>query len=295
MNKVNESQNSWGGSWTEVKLEAFEKYVNAYLGIMNKQKQKYDGWPTTIYFDGFAGSGSRISSTSEENNLFSDFLIAEELEVYKGSAERVLSLIKKFDYYFFVDNDEASIKSLEKRLKEKNLVNNNCYFLRDDVNNQLDKLSKFMNDKKAAFVLLDPFGMQIDWESVEKFKNRRIDLWILIPSGVIINRFIDRKGKLIFSKKLQSFFGVSEDEIKKKFYQTESVETLFGSIDITIKTNDSVNKIAEFYIDRLNKIFKFVSKKPLKLYNTKNVPIFHFIFAANKETAIKIAKDIIEK
>lgn len=25
----------WGGQWTEEKLDAFEKYVNAYLTIMN--------------------------------------------------------------------------------------------------------------------------------------------------------------------------------------------------------------------------------------------------------------------
>lgn len=86
MNRVNESQTKWGGNWTEIKLEAFENYVNAYLTIMKAQKQKYYGWPTTIYFDGFAGSGERISSTKEETNLFSDYLVKEEVEVYKGSA-----------------------------------------------------------------------------------------------------------------------------------------------------------------------------------------------------------------
>ncbi|MBK7553424.1 MAG: hypothetical protein IPI55_02165 [Flavobacteriales bacterium] len=43
----------WGGSWTEKKLVAFEKYVKAYLTIMAKNPY----WKT-IYFDGFAGSGN---------------------------------------------------------------------------------------------------------------------------------------------------------------------------------------------------------------------------------------------
>jgi len=296
MNKINEPRNGWGGNWTEVKLEAFENYVNAYLTIMNAQKQKYNGWPTTIYFDGFAGSGERIStSIVDENHLLEDYLVKEELEVYKGSAERVLSLNQQFDYYFFVDSDEPSINSLEKILKEKGIVNERCYFVRDDVNNQLDQFSKFINDKKAALVLLDPFGMQIDWSSIEKLKNKRIDLWILVPSGVIINRFLDRKGKLIFSRKLQSYFGLTEVEIKERFYETESVETLFGSVDITSKINDSVNKIAVLYIERLKRIWKFVSDEPLKLYNSKNVPIYHFVFASNNQTALKIARQIIEK
>lgn len=37
-----------------------------------------------------------------------------------------------------------------------------------------------------------------------------------------------------------------------------------------------------------------VHKKPV-LYNTRNIPIFHFIFASNNATAIKIATEIIGK
>lgn len=33
---------SWGGQWTEEKLDAFEKYVNAYLTIMNASRDKYN-------------------------------------------------------------------------------------------------------------------------------------------------------------------------------------------------------------------------------------------------------------
>jgi three-Cys-motif partner protein len=296
MNKVKEPQNSWGGDWTEVKLEAFENYVNAYLTIMNSQKQKYNGWPTTIYFDGFAGSGERNSPVNfDENDLFSDYFVKEEFELYKGSAERVLSLNQKFDYYFFVDNDKKSITLLEKKLTEKGIINDQCHFQWKDVNLQLDELSKFINDKEAALVLLDPFGMQIDWLNIEKLKNKRVDLWILIPSGVIINRFLDRKGKLIFSNKLQSFFGLTENEIRTKFYDTEKIDTLFGAVDIVVKTNNSIEKIAELYIEKLKIIWKYVSEKPLKLYNTKNFPIYHFVFASNNKTALKIASQIIEK
>ena len=33
---ANEPPASWGGAWTEDKLDTFEKYVRAYLTIMNK-------------------------------------------------------------------------------------------------------------------------------------------------------------------------------------------------------------------------------------------------------------------
>ena len=38
-----ESLSSWGGSWTEQKLDAFEKYVKAYLTIMNNIVASSDG------------------------------------------------------------------------------------------------------------------------------------------------------------------------------------------------------------------------------------------------------------
>jgi len=43
MDIIKEPENTWGGSWTEQKLKAFEAYVNAYLNIMLAQKQKYNG------------------------------------------------------------------------------------------------------------------------------------------------------------------------------------------------------------------------------------------------------------
>ena len=295
MNEVKEPQINWGGSWTELKLDAFENYVNAYLTIMSAQKQKFSGWPTTIYFDGFAGSGERFSTIEEEKDLFSDYFIKEDLELYKGSAVRVLSLNQKFDHYYFVDNNKKAIDKLKQKLSNSNLIRINCNFITDNVNNQLINLSKILNSQNAALVLLDPFGMQIDWSSIEILKDKRVDLWILIPSGVIINRFLDRKGKLNFSNKLQSYFGLSEDKIRERFYETEKVDTLFGSGDEIKKTNDSVSNIAEPYIEKLSNIWNHVSQKPLQLFNTKNVPIYHFVFASNNKTALKVADQIIEQ
>jgi hypothetical protein len=63
----------------------------------------------------------------------------------------------------------------------------------------------------AALVLLDPFGMQVDWKSIELLKGTRTDLWILIPTGVIVNRLLDRKCELTHAEKLTSFFGKDEE------------------------------------------------------------------------------------
>lgn len=118
---VGEPTSVWGGAWTEEKLNAFEKYVNAYLTIMNKYRGQYN-WKL-IYFDGFAGSGSRNEETSsDENQLMIDLIdehqiSVEELAPYKGAAERVLNIAQDgFDYYYFIDKDATSSIQLQEKL-----------------------------------------------------------------------------------------------------------------------------------------------------------------------------------
>ena len=295
------NHSTWGGSWTEEKLDAFEKYVNAYLTIMNIHKDKY-GWKL-IYFDGFAGSGSRNEDNSQKvselmHELFNDeFIVEEELNAYKGAAERVLSIKQSgFDWYYFIENNKEACQQLEERLMpyrcEKNLV-----FRTSDANDEVLKLAKSLhtNKKLTSLVLLDPFGMQVDWASIEMLKGTRTDLWILIPTGVIVNRLLDRKCHLTHIEKLTSFFGKDEDYLKRYFYEKKTVGTLFGEEEIIEKVKKPIEKIAQLYVEQLKTIFKHVTDRPLVLYNTRNTPIFHFACASNNRNAIKIASQIIQK
>jgi len=295
MDIVKEPVQEWGGKWTETKLRAFESYVNAYLKIMINQKVKKGWLKNIIYFDGFAGSGNR--NIKKENNqlMFFKNVSDEELSVYKGSAERVLSMEKKFDEYYFVDNDKNSIELLQDTLKKKNLILKNCNFVCKDVNEKIKEFVNKLTKETAALVFLDPFGMQINWQSIELLKDKRVDLWILIPSGVIVNRLLDKKGKLKFSEKLKSFFGMSKDEILNLFYEEKKAIKLFDDEEKTSKVDDGITKIAEVYIKNLQKMFKYVTKKSLILFNSKRVPIYHFVFASNNLTALKIANHIIER
>jgi three-Cys-motif partner protein len=291
---------TWGNKWTIEKLNAFKKYVDAYLTIMEVHKTKY-GWKT-LYFDGFAGSGDlkKSGNNQEETDPTSSLLDLEveeaEVQVYKGAAESVLSLPKKFDYYYFVDKNKESLKRLEQKLEPFN-VDNRLIFRDSDANEQIKKLAAALKkDKKLrALVLLDPFGMQINWESIELLKDTKSDVWILVPSGVIVNRLLDKKGELIYSDKLCSFFGMAEDEIRKEFYDKKVSTTLFGEETRTEKISDPIRKIADLYIKRLLGVWEKVTPEPLVMRNTKNVPIFHFVFASNNQAGLKIAKNIIGK
>lgn len=298
--KLCEPAISWGGTWTEQKLDAFEKYVKAYLTIMNANRDKY-GWKL-IYFDGFAGSGSREENTSpSKENVFELFealdLTTEELTPYLGAAERVLNIKQKgFDYYYFIDINTASSNRLKEKLTP--IQNNRILEFRDsDANTEVKKLAQAMhqNKKLKSLVFLDPFGMQVNWESIKQLEGTGTDLWILIPTGVIVNRLLDRKCKLTHIERLTTFFGKDEAFLRSYFYNTRLEYTLFGETEITEKVKEPIKKIASLYIQQMQSIFKHVTEQPLVLYNSRNTPIFHFACASNNQNAIKIAHQIINK
>lgn len=293
-NILREPQPEWGGNWTIKKLDAFAKYVAAYLTIMIKHPY----WKT-IYFDGFAGSGDRKMKC--DSSLYKQLLLnEEETETYKGAAERVLTLPNKlsFDFYYFIDTNSDSLKKLEQKLQQITPEKESSIQYRSgDCNQYLFELANAMKKNPKSFaslVLLDPFGMQINWESISNLKDTRTDIWILVPTGVIVNRLLDRNGDLKHSVKLQSFFGLTEDEIREYFYKKETINTLFGEQELVHKISKPIEKIAELYIRQLKTSWKFVTEEPLRLENKRGVPIFHFVFASNNVHAVKIAKQIIK-
>lgn len=303
---VSEPHASWGGAWTEEKLDALEKYVRAYLTIMKKYA-KVNGWKL-FYFDAFAGSGSREVASHEEkiidNILFKD----EELEMiteqasYKGAAERIMGLDVdgfSFDYFYFIDKDKKSLHTLQERLRSL-FPHKVPYmaFKHGDANEKILELVKYAktNPKCAALVLLDPFGMQLNWETIRALKGiKHIDLWILVPSGVIINRLLTRSGKILCPERMEKAFGLSREDLQKYFYEQITELGIFGEMTCQKKRDDTINRIAQLYIELLSNEFQFVIKEPLVLRNSTTCPIFHFIFASHNQNGVKIASQIVGK
>lgn len=304
--QASEPMRRWGGAWTEEKLDALEKYVRAYLTIMKKHALA-NGWKL-FYFDAFAGSGSRENEESENHTLESSLFDDEELEEmveqtsYKGAAERVVSLEVdgfSFDYYYFIDKDQSSLESLKEKLNRAFPDKfSRMSFKQGDANERLLDLVKYAreNPKCAALVLLDPFGMQLNWETIKALKDlRHIDLWILVPSGVIINRLLTRSGEILFPERMKKSFGLSVDQLQAYFYEEVAEQSLFGEILRQQKRDNTIHRIAQLYLELLRKEFDFVISEPLILRNSTGCPIFHFVFASHNENGVKIASQIVGK
>jgi three-Cys-motif partner protein len=275
--------NQFGGNWTEVKMQIVVSYAKAYLTIMKEQK-----WAKTIYFDGFAGSG--IIETNEAE------------EITKGTALRILDIVEpaSFDMYYFVEINEQHTKELQERI-HKYYFGKNAHVVQADCNEKLIKLAEYLkaNKKYRALVFIDPYGMSINWNSIEALIDLGVDLWILIPTGIAVNRLLKKDGNIseAWLKKLESFLGINRDIIKAKFYKQFQMPDLFGDPDsqttLTFKENNAIKKIHEVYKERLKTVFKFVSE-PFVLRNSSNSIMYHFLMTTNNKNAFNIANDIVK-
>jgi len=109
----------------------------------------------------------------------------------------------------FVDSEKA-LKKLEGTLRKLEASKKTKLVFRPgDCNHWLRELATALRtDKYATLILLDPFGMQVSWESIAKLKGTRSDIWILVPTGVIVNRLLFKDDNLKHINKLQSFFKI---------------------------------------------------------------------------------------
>jgi three-Cys-motif partner protein len=271
--------NQFGGSWTEAKMEIVVSYAKAYLTIMNKQS-----WVKTLYFDGFAGSGLIDCGDSTE--------------LKKGTALRILDIDspRSFDIYYFVELNELYKSELEQNINA-NYFGRNVHVVNEDCNKKLISMSAFLkeNNEFRALVFIDPYGMSVNWNSIESLRGIGVDLWILVPTGLGVNRLLKNNGEIsqAWFAKLESFLGMDQSEIKNHFYRTQVQNTLFGTETNLEKEKGIVNKIGGLYKKRLNEVFKYVSDSFI-MRNKNNAIMYHFMMATNNAMALKIANDVIK-
>lgn len=274
--------NQFGGDWTKIKIEILVEYAKAYLKIMNK----YRGFKT-MYFDGFAGSGFII----KDNKV--------DVDITVGAARRIIEIDqpKPFDLYYFVEKDPKNFKLLEEHTKAefpKKAIHTVC----EDCNKKLVDMANFLRNPKnknfRTLAYIDPCGMQVEWRSIECLRGLPIDMWVLVPTGLGVNRLLKTNGNIsdAWLERLEKFLGMTREEINKFFY-TKS-ETLFPDMPAIEKEKDAINKSAKLYRKKLKEIFSHVSA-PYELKNSTNSIMYHLFLTSNNESAVKIGNDIVKK
>jgi three-Cys-motif partner protein len=290
----------FGGDWTTEKLERVRKYLTAYSQIFHVNQKAQKLFP--IYVDAFAGTGyhSMAQGDPHYGSIFSGLLEPENVRFLKGSARIALEVYPPFKKYIFIDLRPERCQELEKLKTEFpqhagkiqiEIANANTYLLWWCRNTDWR-----MN---RAVVFLDPYGMQVEWPVIEAIaKTQAIDLWILFPLGVAVNRLLTKSGppQDKWAQALTRIFGT--DEWRDVFYPSRKVLTLFGEEEQQVKQAD-FGSIGRFFVERLKTVFTAVAENPLPLMNSKNNPLYLLCFASGNpvgaKTAVRIAQDILRR
>lgn len=286
---------NFGGDWTEEKLDRLAKYLPAYTTILKGRDYKY------AYIDAFAGSGYRERlrrQTAPVQDLWGEDLDQLGTRFIAGSAVVAMRSEPPFHSYIFIEQDAAALANLEQALRKDFPQRINlAKFELDDANVVLKRLCTRNWSKRRAVLFLDPYGMEVEWSTMEAIaRTQAIDVWILFPAGIGVNRQLPLDGNVPgwARSAFTRLFGTTDWH--DRFYAKEAMDDMFGGPDRMRKVGSS-DHIVAFYLERLEEIFPHVAPNPLVLCNSNNAPMFALCFAAAHPkygaTAVKIAQDVL--
>ena len=141
--------------------------------------------------------------------------------------------------------------------------------------------------------------MQVDWATIEAIaKTKAIDLWLLFPLGIGVNRLLKKSGDIPDSwrARLNALLGTANwyDE----FYKVTKTQDLFGN-ELEQIEKATMETIGRYFNHRLKTVFAGVVDQPGVLKNKVNCPLYLLCFAVGntggKEIALRIANHLLRE
>ena len=263
------------GYWSEIKLDIIEKYALEYSKILSSQRNPEFHH---IYIDAFAGSGMHISRTTGE--------------LVRGSPQIALDINPPFKEYYFIDTDSDKIA----KLNEITLNRPEVHVLKGDCNSKL--LTEVFPEVRyeafnRALCLLDPYGLNLNWEVIKTAGQKGIIDMILNFPVMDMNRNVlwhNRSGVALADiLRMNTFWG---DESWKTVAYRPTLN-LFGEL---VKLKENNRTIAFAFKERLEKVagFKYVPE-PIPMRNSISATLYYLFFASQNRTAEDIIKYIFDR
>ena len=289
----------FGGNWTTAKLDVVAEYLVAYTTALKNTPFKKG------YIDAFAGTGYRDARPESEADsssqplLFPDLAKQEPQDLLEGSAVRALKTEPRFDSYVFIERSPARCKHLEDLRSQFPHLSNAIQIREGEANLEIQALCSKNWTSHRAVLFLDPYGMQVEWKTIDAIaKTKAIDLWLLFPLGIGVNRLLTKSGDIpqLWERRLDLLLGTKD--WYEDFYRVESTPTLFGKPEDRI-VKARIDTIGQYFIRRLKTVFAGVAEEPKVLLNSANCPLYLLCFAVGNpkgaNVALKIANHLLRK
>lgn len=265
------------GPWSEIKLEIIQKYASAYSVILSKEDIL-----SHAYIDAFSGPGFHLSKTDKDRFI-------------QGSPWIALETEPRFDDYYFIDMDSDKTDILEDLAQNHDRVHISNGDCNDLLINDIFPEVQY-EDYRRALCLLDPYGLNLNWEVISQAgQMRSVEIFLNFPT-MDMNRNVFRQYPEMVSQhninRMNAFWG---DESWRDIVYSESQQTdLFDNNTIEKVSDNDI--VARAFQDRLkNKAgFQHVPS-PLPLKNSTGATLYYLFFASQRPVAKKIVEDIFSK
>lgn len=264
------------GPWGEIKGKIIDRYLHAYLQIL-KDKHWCKG---TLYIDAFAGSP--------------DSVVRGTGAVLPGSTRRALNLTPGFTEYHFIDVDQRKTNELTELAADDARVSiyqgDGNEVLRSSI---IPRLA--YNEFRRGVVLLDPYGMDLDWDVVLKLgQSRSADVIINFPTMDINRNALRRDASTIDCQNAARMSRWWGDDSWREFYRQDSQTRLWDD-PAMLKYADN-EAVVRAYCERLKSVAGFgYASRPFPVKNSKNAVLYYLLMTSPKTVAAKIFDEIAVK
>lgn len=247
------------------------------------------------YIDAFAGTGyreARRTESGDQNLLFPDLAGEEPQTLLDGSARLALQTKPSFDKYIFIECIGKRCEELEALKQEFSDLSDDVEIRQGEANQEIQDLCSKDWSSHRAVLFLDPYGMQVEWRTIEAVaKTKAIDLWLLFPLGIGVNRLLKKSGDIPESWKARLNALLGSEDWYEEFYKITTTQDLFGN-ELERVEKATMDTIGQYFNNQLKRVFAGVVDQPGILKNRVNNPLYLLCFAVGNERAKGIALPI---
>jgi three-Cys-motif partner protein len=280
------NDHEFGNLSTDLKLSLVESYLRSFtLALRDKFEELW-------YIDAFAGTGVRtVRHPAVSGGLLGD--VNERIEQLRGSAQIAIDISPKFDRIVLMEQKKRHYQALVKLVAK--YPNRRIEVVRADANKAIvAELEAKTWAGKRAVMFLDPYGMAVNWSTLEAIqKTEAIDVWYLVSLSGIFRQATRNPAKLSADKRAALIRMLGTNEWEREWYESRRGFDLLGEYDEPNQRTADVEAIETYVRRRLKTIFPAVLP-PKRLLNNRGVPIFAlFLAISNPEPrAIGLATKI---
>jgi three-Cys-motif partner protein len=216
-------------------------------------------WNSLHYIDLFAGAGIEKLRGSEEMEWGSPMIAARAP--------------KSFDRLHLCELNPQKYQALKKRVSE---IRPDSQILNGDANDEVHKIAKEIPPGTLSLAFLDPYGLELDFETLKVLAAKRADLIIFFPDRLDIIRNWKHYYYEDSNSKLDRHLGLGAQ---------------WRSVLDNAPPNSRVEILRKFYVQRLKEKLGFQHVEHERI-TSQGRPLYYLIFCSRSECGAKFWRDI---